>query len=327
VHIGPGFYDEAGETETHTTADRRCGIFRDARHFYVAFRQALFPMLPQLNELLVASCVALGLNLLFFYLILGINRKAAFFLHIVLFPAIDGEQNDIKNAISNMITVFTVKRSKHKVRLPQKVDEKIAYLIGLIIGDDHLAGYEEMVNGAWRIYFCNGNEYFIKHVYVPIITDLFGVEPTAKEVIRTDGRRYFEVSFASKVIHRLLTDIFELPTRAKCDKVKMPQILKSSADEVRASFLRGLFDTDGSVVNAELKFTTTSRRLCEDVSAELENFGFSPKVYEWTKNEKCLKLFEIRLCRRNDVQRFCTLVRPLHPEKMRKLSLLEKTRI
>jgi hypothetical protein len=45
-------------------------------------------MLPQLNELFVASCVALGLNLLFFYLILGINHKAAFFLHIILFPAI-----------------------------------------------------------------------------------------------------------------------------------------------------------------------------------------------------------------------------------------------
>ncbi|GEM_PF-1700951 len=56
--------------------------------FYVAFRQVLPLMLPQLNELLVASCVALGLNLLFFYLILGVNPKAAFFLHIALFPAI-----------------------------------------------------------------------------------------------------------------------------------------------------------------------------------------------------------------------------------------------
>lgn len=56
--------------------------------FYVAFRQVLSPMLPQLNELFVAGCVALGLNLLFFYLMLGINLKVAFFLHIVLFPAI-----------------------------------------------------------------------------------------------------------------------------------------------------------------------------------------------------------------------------------------------
>ena len=56
--------------------------------FYAVFRQTLFPMLPQLSELFVASCAALGLNLLFFYLILGINPKVAFFLHIVLFPAI-----------------------------------------------------------------------------------------------------------------------------------------------------------------------------------------------------------------------------------------------
>jgi hypothetical protein len=56
--------------------------------FYVTFRQVLPPMLPKLNELFVASCAALGLNLLCFYLILGINHKAAFFLHIVLFPVI-----------------------------------------------------------------------------------------------------------------------------------------------------------------------------------------------------------------------------------------------
>jgi intein/homing endonuclease len=256
------------------------------------------------------------------------NAPAPLFVIEELLPFIKineiQNQGTIRTTLLDMVQFFTVKRSKHKIQLPRKIDEKIAYFVGLIVGDGHLAGHEKIVNGAWTIHFCNGDGRFVKRIYAPLVADLFGISPSVRKIVRIDGRSYFEVSFASKVVHRLLTNIFQLPAGMKCDKVKMPQILKSSAPEIRASFLRGIFDTDGSVVGNKIKFATTSRWLCRDIVTELENLGFFPKVYEWIKGEKYLKLFEVRLVRQKDILRFYALISPLHPKKaklIRKITL------
>lgn len=193
--------------------------------------------------------------------------------------------------------------------------KKMAYFVGLIVGDGHLAGHEMTVKGAWTVHFCNGDKLFVKRTYAPLVEDLFGISPPVRKIVRNDGRSYFEVSFASKVVHRLLTNIFQLPAGMKCNKVKMPRILKLLTPEIRASFLRGLFDTDGSIVNGKIKFATTSRWLCKDIVTELGDLRFSPKVYEWIKSEKYLKLFEVRLVRQKDILRFNALISPLHPKK------------
>ncbi len=54
--------------------------------FYVALRSELEAMLSQLNTLFLASYAALGLSVLLFYLLQGMNPKAADLLHVVLFP-------------------------------------------------------------------------------------------------------------------------------------------------------------------------------------------------------------------------------------------------
>lgn len=224
-------------------------------------------------------------------------------------------QSNTKTMLSDMMLFFTIKRSKHEIQLPRKIDEKIAYFVGLVVGDGHLAGHQMIVKGAWTIHFCNGDERFVKSIYAPLVEDLFGITPPVRKIVRKDGRSYFGVSFASKVVHRLLTNIFQLPAGMKCNKVKMPQILKLSTPEIKASFLRGLFDTDGSIVNRKIKFATTSKSLCREIATELESFGFSPKVYEWIKSKKYLKLFEVRLVRQKDILRFHELISPLHPKK------------
>jgi len=228
-----------------------------------------------------------------------------------LFPSINFTEKSV---------VLTVKRSKHKVRLQLEINKEFAYFIGLILGDGSLAGTKSMDRGGWRILFCGADEAFMKN-YISMVSRLFGIEAHLRRVIRRDGRSYFEAVFASKVVHRLLTNVFDIPAGRKCDKIRAPDILLSLPIEIQTSFLRGLFDTDGSISRGEIKFATTSRSLCKDISTELEKLGFSPRVYSWSKG-KYLELFEIRLAKKADTRKFCHLIGSSHP---RKAILLEKT--
>jgi len=125
--------------------------------------------------------------------------------------------------------------------------------------------------------------------------------------------------FASKVVHRLLTNVFGIPAGRKCNKIRAGYFTFPPI-EIQISFLRGLFDTDGSISRGEIKFATASRSLCKDISTELEKLGFSPRVNSWIKGTHA-ELFEIRLAKKQIFENFTIWLVP-HP---RKAILLEKT--
>ena len=113
--------------------------------------------------------------------------------------------------------ILTVKRSKHKVKVPLRVDAELAYLIGLVLGNGSLAGHRSTERGGWRIHFCGSDESFVK-VYASMVGRLFGIKARLKRITRQNRKPHFEAVFASKVVHRLLTNVFEIPAGVKHNK-------------------------------------------------------------------------------------------------------------
>jgi len=141
------------------------------------------------------------------------------------------------------------------VKLPSAVDEVLAYIAGAVISDGHLSkasidiscfeeGFREAVKSALISKFgnCetyyNGNRVYLCNLFVP----------------------YF------------FNKAFEIPFGKKSRTVAVPEIIFKSDSKAIASFVRGLFDGDGTC-SSGLSYKTSSKELAEGLSYLLARLG------------------------------------------------------
>lgn len=149
------------------------------------------------------------------------------------------------------------KRAKQH-RLPVRLDEDMAYLMGLLIGAGTLTYQREFV-------LTTADE-FLATEFARIVSRLFGYEPA-----RQRGRIAYVV--CSRQIRTFLAHLGVGYHHAH--EKQVPPSIMCAPKSVVAAFLQGLFDTDGWAANRQAKvyLSTASPRLAREVQLLLLNFG------------------------------------------------------
>jgi intein/homing endonuclease len=125
------------------------------------------------------------------------------------------------------------------------VDEKLAYTIGLIGGDGSLICSEKESS----LHIVDSSYAFHVGVIAPLFTEIFGMKPKISPMRTKQGRTTYRSRIRDKEIVRYYLQY--LPARNKTFGAKTPKEILSGGKEVKASYVRGWMDAEGSV-------TTTS---------------------------------------------------------------------
>ncbi len=141
-----------------------------------------------------------------------------------------------------------------------KVDEKTAYVMGLLTGDGNMSH-------SSRVGFTTTDKE-LEEVFKSFI----GTYDTTSHVsLATDGITHVVNSWKLKKYLYQAGMSYLL----SYDKVIPPTILQSPRGVVSA-FLRGLYDTDGSFERYAVTYSTVSKKLSEQVMSTLLNLGILP---------------------------------------------------
>ncbi len=163
----------------------------------------------------------------------------------------------------------------HAIRLPERLDADLSYFAGLIAGDGSV---EDTPGGGFSIRFANSNPR-LGTIFDSLVPRLFGVRPsfTPQSPQRSASRR-FHSALVAAVLEKL-----GVPASPKSAEVTLPDIILNGHLDILAGFLRGLFDTDGTISvrdggSSGVSLTTTSPRLAERAQIALLRFGIHARI-------------------------------------------------
>ena len=175
---------------------------------------------------------------------------------------------------------FSNKDMKDKIILPSKLDDKLSHFLGIHMGDGCLSrqnkGYRLCYDGHYI------NEFDWYYTYLSkLIKSIFN-----KDVVPIKGHNSIRISFDSKAIHSFLNKVCGLPAGPK-DKCAVPEMIMKAAPSIQKAFLRGMADTDISLVFKNrhkninyypvIDYQTCNKELQSSLIRILQSMGF--KVY------------------------------------------------
>ena len=156
--------------------------------------------------------------------------------------------------------------SKKEINFPEKMCEKLANILGMIIGD---GGFWSRKNSNRIISVFTTGDDELKDLFSSHIEYLFNLTPR----IKWDVSRW-RVEIPSDIIVKWMVKNFNFHV-GNTAKIKfIPDQILKSPKSVIASFLRGLYDTDGCAAkNGNIIYVTTSNVLAKQVHELLLKFG------------------------------------------------------
>lgn len=226
-------------------------------------------------------------------------------------------RNYIMAKIDSKQLILGANRSPLRIKFPSKIDERLCYIIGLLLGDGSLAGNSLNNRGNWKVIaFFDNEEHSFK--YDSMIEDIFGIK-----IHRYFKRGCHYVHFASKVVHWYLRSFFSFHNGYKDDKIVIPErILQTKNNCLINACAKGLFDSDGCVVpsNREVKFASTSKKIVEQMFEYISENNITCRKYEWLKDPKYKMLYSVVIKGVKGLTEFKELIDFDHPVKKEKLN-------
>ncbi|MFH1588226.1 MAG: LAGLIDADG family homing endonuclease [Candidatus Diapherotrites archaeon] len=238
-------------------------------------------------------------------------------LSIILNSVPEGLKEKTIQKIKNKKTSYSVQKSNKKIFFPAALNENLAYIIGVILGDGHLHSNKNNKKGNWTIcvYFDN---YCHMKKYNKIIKNEIGIKAKINK-----EKNCFNCYFCSKAIHWFFMSFFKLVNGAKFDKIIIPKrIIDSKNRKIINSCIQGLFDSDGTVTKRYAGFSSTSKKIVNQVHLILEKQGISPKKHKWLKNKKYKMLYSTRIGNKEGIKKFQKKIGFRHPVKKERLNTL-----
>lgn len=193
-----------------------------------------------------------------------------------------------------------------KVLIPENLDSDLSYFIGLLITDGHVCSdiSKDRSNYQVKLYTSYSDE---KDEIIRLIRRLFHYTAT------TRGRKYgfnrvtnYEICISSKELVSYLHHKFEIPLGRKSEKVRVPRIFFTENDENLSSFIRGVFDGDGTITGGQFRICSGSRLFLEDIIKLLNKMGVGSGVVR--KNSKYEKTFVFSISDKDSLKRLFALL-------------------
>lgn len=188
---------------------------------------------------------------------------------------------------------WAIRSEKHEDQLDDQL-RRMAYTIGVVLGDGYLQSYSAQKNGKW---------YPLQVVRVGK-PDLDTIERVRDQIEAVFGARYAIMPKTLKSgltfyqLHAYRRDIFEFFATNTALKTKIPEFFFSADADTKREMIAGLMDSDGyiserpdpkGVTRWNIGFSNTKRDLVSGLAALMSSLGVKiGKVCEYQKAEYAL---------------------------------------
>lgn len=167
-----------------------------------------------------------------------------------------------------------IKNKTEEIIFP-KLDARIAEFIGILAGDGHLSSINYEVSVVCHKF--DDNEYVTNHVTT--FFQLFGLN---SKVTYSKLNNAIKCRVYSKALCAYLRSRFLIPIGKKKGNLKIPAVIRKK-NSLLKSYIRGLFDTDGSIYLRRKKSMVVSivskdPEFLDEVKGALIQLDFSPSV-------------------------------------------------
>ncbi len=221
----------------------------------------------------------------------GQNKKIAEFLEVTAKKVNDWKYNKAAPAwvIKKLYKEGFLGKLKlsRKGSIPTRITKELLYLLGLLAGDGHLR-YSYKDKGVSTISLTNADENVVNE-YRKIVKELFEIED-----IKYDSN--YGYYFSSRPIGNLLKNL-GIPVKNKSKTIVVPSYVIGLPKDHIASYLQGLFDTDGYVPlvsgGMQVSYYTSSKQMLNGVKLLLLRLGIQSTfrlkkdgTYELTISDK-----------------------------------------
>lgn len=206
--------------------------------------------------------------------------------------------------------IFDIKFSRcdlvKKIKLPKILTPDLAEIIGIILGDGHLEFNKKYSQTTIYSLSIAGDYIEDMDYYANEINPLFFKLFNAKFKIFLQRDNELVARIYSKAIAGFFKNLGIMPGN-KVDFNKIPEIILNSDDCIKRAFVRGIFDTDGSITFKKDYFGKHSKPVIsvkmksfifiQELKSILEKLGLSPTINE----EKYIEPFSNRIFLRHRI--------------------------
>src|SRR3989344_9464760 len=154
------------------------------------------------------------------------------------------------------------------IKIPT-LNEEFYYWLGLIFGDGHFK------TGAVRFY--NSNQ-TMRKIFKKLSFTIFGDRIEILEFYPKDKCPYIEIRKASTIIKLLEANLDHPILGKKSNKVFVPKELYTSDETCLISFIRGIYETDGSKYGSVIELSSTSKKMIIGLRYLLLNLGIHARI-------------------------------------------------
>ncbi len=200
-----------------------------------------------------------------------------------------------------------------KGKIPTRITKDLTYLLGLLAGDGHLR-YNYRDGHVSTIQLTNIDENVINN-FKRIVKELFGID------VEYDGR--YSYYFSSSPIGNLLKNL-GIPVKDKAHNLSVPTYLIRMPKDFIASYLQGLFDTDGHIhlvpSGMQISYYTSSKKMMNGVKYLLLRLGIQ-STFRYRKDGT----YEITISDVNSLRKFKENIKLSHQKRSRVLENNVKT--
>jgi len=178
-------------------------------------------------------------------------------------------------------TIFSRRDKEKGLKIPNVLSSDLAYLCGVFAGDGSI-NVRQIKNDYYLK--CVGNpqdeKLLYKNIIGPKFKNVFGFTPTFKY---HDSKTTYGFTVFSKALITYLNTFIGLPIGKKYESLRIPKVFLSDEKYI-ISFMRGLFDTDGSICFKKryrsypyypvICLSSSSETLARDVAKILKKLDF-----------------------------------------------------
>lgn len=195
-----------------------------------------------------------------------------------------------------------------KVTLPNKINDEIAYLAGLVCGDGNLLLTKK---GEYRITIFNKERAILKKA-LKILKENFNYSCEIRK-----SNKCLCIKIGSKVIFSFFNKIMNIESGKKINIV-IPKKIKENRKLVR-SFIAGFFDAEGSIglkknnITCQIMIYQKQKQILEEIRDELIKDGIKMKLFKKAGN--CWVLYG----NKDSLRPFFKKIKFSHPKKISKL--------
>ncbi|WP_048150524.1 ATPase, T2SS/T4P/T4SS family [Palaeococcus ferrophilus] len=210
---------------------------------------------------------------------------------------------------------FLLSMNSNRVKLIREVDERLSYIVGVLLGDGYLSS-----NGYYLSATFDEMEYM--NAFIESVSNFL---PDTKPAIKDNGTSTV-VTYGSKIFAEMLSRIFNVPRGKKSSVWDVPDVVLSNDDLMRY-FLAGLFDADGYVDESgpAVVLTTRSESAARKVWYALQRLGIISTVSRVrNRGFKEGMIFRVTISGVEDLGKFYRLIPLRHSRKIEKLEKILK---